>query len=121
MTTIDTTTPASVAGQGAHVALAKASFKKQATARNYAPKPRKSAKGAKPQKSVTTKVLPGSKSAKVLALLARTNGASLATPEHQTILNVLESLAERIGADRWRLYHSGQKELDLFSVLEDEE
>jgi len=33
------------------------------------------------------------------------------TPEHQTILNVLESIAERVGADRWRLTKSGQGEL----------
>ncbi len=33
------------------------------------------------------------------------------TPEHQTILNVLESLGERVGADRWRLSKSSQQEL----------
>ncbi|HEV2380840.1 MAG TPA: DNA methyltransferase [Terriglobia bacterium] len=33
------------------------------------------------------------------------------TPEHQTILNVLESIAERVGADRWRLTKAGQQEL----------
>lgn len=33
------------------------------------------------------------------------------TPEHQTILNVLESVAERIGADRWRLTKTGQQVL----------
>ncbi len=33
------------------------------------------------------------------------------TPEHQTILNVLESIAERVGSDRWRLSKSGQQEL----------
>jgi 16S rRNA G966 N2-methylase RsmD len=43
------------------------------------------------------------------------------TPEHQTILNVLESVAERVGTDRWRLYKSGQGELDLFSTLGDDE
>jgi 16S rRNA G966 N2-methylase RsmD len=36
------------------------------------------------------------------------------TPEHQTILNVLESVAEHIGADRWRLTKSGQQELRFF-------
>jgi hypothetical protein len=36
------------------------------------------------------------------------------TPEHQTILNVLESVAERVGADRWRLRKDGQQELELF-------
>ena len=33
------------------------------------------------------------------------------TPEHQTILNVLESIAERAGADCWRLNKNGQQEL----------
>ncbi|HEX9198808.1 MAG TPA: hypothetical protein VF865_04570 [Acidobacteriaceae bacterium] len=33
------------------------------------------------------------------------------TPEQQTILNVLESIAERIGVDRWRLSKEGQQEL----------
>ena len=33
------------------------------------------------------------------------------TPEHQTILNVLETSAERVGADRWRLSKIGQREL----------
>ena len=33
------------------------------------------------------------------------------TPEHQTILNVLESIAERVSSDRWRLTKSGQQEL----------
>jgi len=33
------------------------------------------------------------------------------TPENQTILNVLESIAERVDADRWRLINSAQQEL----------
>lgn len=41
------------------------------------------------------------------------------TPEHQTILNVLDRVAERVGADRWRLYKSGQGELDLLPALDD--
>lgn len=36
------------------------------------------------------------------------------TPEHQTILNVLESVAERVGTDRWRLVKRAQQELTLF-------
>jgi hypothetical protein len=36
------------------------------------------------------------------------------TPEHQTILNVLESIAKRVDVDRWQLTKSGQQELDLF-------
>jgi hypothetical protein len=72
MTNLDPTTPASVTQQGAPVAPVEASSKKQASARNHSPKPRKPTKGAKPEKNATTK------SAKVMALLARTNGASLA-------------------------------------------
>jgi hypothetical protein len=33
------------------------------------------------------------------------------TPEHQTILNVLEAVGERVGADSWRLNKTGQQEL----------
>jgi Protein of unknown function (DUF3489) len=80
MANVDTTTPVTVAEQGAYVAPSKASSKKQATAKKGAPKARKPANGVKPKKPVskTTKAHPGSKSAKVLELLARTNGASLA-------------------------------------------
>jgi 16S rRNA G966 N2-methylase RsmD len=35
------------------------------------------------------------------------------TPEHQTILKVLESVAERVGIDRWRPSKAGQQELPL--------
>lgn len=78
MTNVQATTTASVAEQGAHVAPAKASSKKQATAHKGALKARK-AGSVKPKKDApkTTKARPGSKSAQVLALLARTNGASL--------------------------------------------
>lgn len=34
-----------------------------------------------------------------------------ATPEHQTILKVLESVAERVGSESWRLSKSVQREL----------
>jgi hypothetical protein len=87
MTNVNTTTPATVAEQGAHVAPAKASAKRQAIAKQDAPQARKSGKGAKPKKdaSQTAKApVPqagprsGSKSAKVLALLARPKGAPLA-------------------------------------------
>jgi uncharacterized protein DUF3489 len=86
MTNVDTTTPATVAKQGAHVAPAKASSKKQATAQKGVPKARKSAQAAKPKKDARKIATPptqeagprtGSKSAKVLSLLARPNGASL--------------------------------------------
>lgn len=33
------------------------------------------------------------------------------TPENQTILSVLEDIAERVGMDCWRLKHNGQGEL----------
>lgn len=36
------------------------------------------------------------------------------TPEHQTILNVQESVAEHFGEGRWRLSKMGQQELGLF-------
>lgn len=39
------------------------------------------------------------------------------TPEHQTILNVLERVAERVGADRWRLVEDKQLLLDLTDVV----
>lgn len=73
--------------QGAHIAPVKASAKKQAIAKNDAPKARKSGKGAKPKndarkpaKAPKPQAGPrtGSKNAKVLGLLARTSGASLA-------------------------------------------
>ena len=38
------------------------------------------------------------------------------TPERQTILNVLQSIAERAGKDRWRLIKSQQGELPLFDT-----
>jgi hypothetical protein len=87
MTNVNTTTPATVAEQDAHIAPAKASAKKQAIAKNDAPKARKSGKGAEPKKDARKPAKApkpqagprtGSKRAKVLALLARTNGASLA-------------------------------------------
>jgi hypothetical protein len=33
------------------------------------------------------------------------------TPENQTVLNVLESIAERVGQDSWRLKRNGQQKL----------
>ena len=35
------------------------------------------------------------------------------TPEHQTILNVLEGIADRIGNDGWKLKQKGQGELSF--------
>jgi hypothetical protein len=78
MTNVDPTTAASVTEQGAPVALVKASPKKPTIAKKLAPAAQKAAKGAKPKKSPIAKARPGSKSAKVIELLARTNGVSLA-------------------------------------------
>ena len=86
MTNAESTHAATVAEQGAHVAPTKASSKKRTMAHKDAPKARKHAKGAKPKKDVSKTAKPpkqeagprtGSKSAKVLSLLARINGASL--------------------------------------------
>ena len=83
MTNVNTTTPATVGEQGAHVAPVKASAKKQPIAKKDAPKARTSVKGAKPKRDASkTAKAPqgphtGTKSAKMLALLARTNGVSL--------------------------------------------
>jgi Protein of unknown function (DUF3489) len=78
MTNVQATTIAPIAEQGAHVAPAKAASKKQATAHKGAFKARKTASvKLKKDAPKATKARPGSKSAKVLALLARTNGASL--------------------------------------------
>jgi hypothetical protein len=89
MTNVDTTTPASVAERGKDIAPVKVSSKKQAIVKKGAPKVRKASKGAKPKKSAPTKARPGSKSAKVLELLARTNGVSL---------------AELVKATQWQAY-----------------
>jgi len=87
MTNVQATPTATVAEPSAHVAPAKASSKKRATATKTAPTARKSAKGAKPKKDArNTAKAPkqqagpraGSKSARMLSLLARPNGATLA-------------------------------------------
>jgi hypothetical protein len=86
MTNVQATPAATVAEQGAPAAPVKASSKKQATAKKVAPKAQQSAKRAKPKndtnktaKTAKPQAGPrtGTKGAKVLALLARTNGASL--------------------------------------------
>jgi len=82
MSTAETTTPeqaAAVAAQGAHVAPEKAPSKKGATQKKGAPKGPKAAKRAKtaaPKEAGTLR--PESKGAKVLELISRTKGASLA-------------------------------------------
>jgi hypothetical protein len=87
MTNVNTTTPATAGEQGAHIAPAKAASKKQATTQKGAPEARKIRQAAKskkdarkPGKALKPQAGPrtGSKSAKVLGLLARTSGASLA-------------------------------------------
>ena len=95
MTNAETNTAATVAEQGAHVAPEKASSKKQASQRKDAPKGQKAAKAAKGKtapkrearagkKSVkreaakATPPRPDSKGAKILALIERAKGATLA-------------------------------------------
>jgi hypothetical protein len=95
-----TSTAAAVAEQGANVAPGKASSKKSASAKKGAPKSQKTAKGAKPKaaakdkKPAPEKKAPtakkaakaqetdgpreGTKTAQVVALLQRKNGATLA-------------------------------------------
>ena len=86
MTNVNTTTPVSVAGQGTHVAPVKAAAKIYAAGQKSALKARKPGKGAKAKqdaREITQASKPqagprtGSKSAKVLALLARPKGATL--------------------------------------------
>ena len=86
-----TTETAAVAEQGAQVAPEKAASKKAASPKNGAPKSPKKAKGSKPkaaspQKTAPAKkaaklkadgIRPGSKTAKVLDLLRRPDGATL--------------------------------------------
>ena len=86
MNNAPTSTTATVAEQGAHVAPKKASSKKQAGAQKSAPQARKLAKGAKPKGAKPVKAprkthaapRKESKSAKIFELLARANGATLA-------------------------------------------
>jgi hypothetical protein len=93
--TATTDTAAAVAEQGANVAPQRASSKKAACTKKSAPKGQKSAKGGKPKAAATAKpkkaaqapktaqpaeaegVREGSKTAKVLDLLKRPNGATL--------------------------------------------
>jgi len=96
--TTNTSTAAAVAAQGAHVAPDKAPATKTATPKKSAPKGQKSAKGAKSKAAAPKKATPakktakapkaakpkaegpreGSKTAQVVAMLQRKNGATLA-------------------------------------------
>jgi uncharacterized protein DUF3489 len=86
MTNAEANTAATLAAQGAHVAPERASSKKVATLRKGAPKGHKAAKGAKSAKKaakqVRAKEFSGpraeSKVAKILALIRRPKGATLA-------------------------------------------
>ena len=95
MTNAETNTAATVAEQGAHVAPEEASSKKQASQRKDAPKGQKAAKAAKaktaPKKKAkagkksakreaakATPPGPDSKGAKILAMIERAKGATLA-------------------------------------------
>jgi len=87
MTNAETHTAATVAPQGAHVAPEHASSKKGATRKKAAPKGQKTAKGAKtkpgkkaakPPRPKSTLPRAESKGAKILALLRRPKGVTLA-------------------------------------------
>lgn len=90
MTNAESNTAAAVAEQGAHVAPDKASSKKGASQKKGAPKGQKSAKGAKPAKEAKPKKAAKaarkeaatpraeSKGAKILEMIGRAKGASLA-------------------------------------------
>jgi hypothetical protein len=90
MSTEEANTAATVAEQGAHVAPQKATSKKEVTRKKGAPKAQKGAKGAKRKKTAkaTKKTAkPGrktaapraeSKGAKILEMIARAKGATLA-------------------------------------------
>src|ERR1039458_4156907 len=96
---IETTETAAVAEQGAHTAPEKGPSKKGASQKKGAPKGQKSAKGGKPKVTAPKKAAPaknapkakkaakpqegagpreGSKTAQVVAMLQRKNGATLA-------------------------------------------
>ena len=83
----ETTQPAAVAEQGAPVAPAKAASKKAATQKKGAPKGQQTAKGAKPKAAAKKPAKPErkatapraeSKGAKILDMIARAKGATLA-------------------------------------------
>jgi hypothetical protein len=86
----ETTQPAAVAEQGAPVAHAKATSKKAATQKKSAPKGKETAKGAKPKKAAkaakkaakperkATAPRAESKGAKILEMIGRAKGATLA-------------------------------------------
>ena len=86
----ENTQPAAVAEQGAPVAPAKAASKKAATQKKGAPKGKETAKGAKPKKAAkaaekaakperkATAPRAESKGAKILDMIARAKGATLA-------------------------------------------
>jgi hypothetical protein len=88
MTNAETNTAAAVAEQGAHVAPEKAPSKKGASQKKGAPKGQKAAKGgkakagkkaAKPARAKEASApRPESKGAKILALIGRAKGATLA-------------------------------------------
>ena len=95
MTNAETNTAAAVAKQGAHGAPEKAPSKKGATQRKGAPKGQKTAKGGKPKaagkkaakptkaKEASTP-RPESKGAKILDLIGRAKGATLAEIQKAT-------------------------------------
>jgi Protein of unknown function (DUF3489) len=90
MTNAETNAAATAAEQGAHVAPEKASSKKQASQKKGAPKGQKAAKGGKAKAAPKKKAKAGkqsaktstprsdSKGAKILAMIERAKGATLA-------------------------------------------
>jgi hypothetical protein len=94
MTNAETNTPATVAEQGAHVAPEKASSKKGASQKKGAPKGQKTGKGgkakagkkaAKPARAKEASApRPESKGAKILAMIERAKGATLAEIQKAT-------------------------------------
>jgi len=74
MTNAETNTAVTVAAHGAHVAPEKASLKKVATGKKGAPKAKKNAKGGKAKAAPRAE----SKTAKILEMIARAKGATLA-------------------------------------------
>jgi hypothetical protein len=94
MTNAETNTAATVAEQGAHVALEKAPSKKGATRKKGTPKGQKAAKGgktkadkkaAKPARAKEASApRPESKGAKILDLIGRAKGATLAEVQKAT-------------------------------------
>jgi hypothetical protein len=113
MTTVETTATgkaAAVAAQGAHVAPEKAAAKKAATPKNGAPKAKKTAKGAKAKAAAPKKAAkPGAKASKKAAKAARKSAAPRAESKGAKILDMIArakgaTLAEIMKATDWQAH-----------------